>query len=283
MKRAAMISGLLVLLGVTFLGIDYAIARVRGAADTKLVESLQEKVREDAKIAPRLEAEQKRIAAGVLARKNRVEWISWALLAAFAAFVASASRLVQPAPAPEMPERLVQIAGARPGGSGRTKAAAPEEIDLTAVDEIVRREGTSEEAVIPILQAIQAHYRYLPDAAMTRVSELTGIAPSLLAGTSSFYSRFRSKPVGAHIVRVCHGTACHVAGARQITDEIRRELGLKDGEDTDASRTFTVEEVACLGCCSLAPVLMVDEHTAGRLTPATACSALEAAQEKETA
>ena len=83
------------------------------------------------------------------------------------------------------------------------------------------------------------------------------------------------------MVRVCHGTACHVAGARQITEELRRSLAIPEGADTDAARLFTVDEVACLGCCSLAPVLTVDGHTSGRLTPATACQALAPFAEKE--
>jgi NADH:ubiquinone oxidoreductase subunit E len=89
--------------------------------------------------------------------------------------------------------------------------------------------------------------------------------------------------VGKHVVRVCHGTACHVAGARQITDELRRRLDIPEGEDTDPDRMFTVDEVACLGCCSLAPVMMVDEHTAGKLTPSSAAAAVEAMEPKEPA
>jgi NADH:ubiquinone oxidoreductase subunit E len=106
---------------------------------------------------------------------------------------------------------------------------------------------------------------------------LTDITPAEVAGTSSFYGQFRRSPVGEHVVRVCHGTACHVAGARQITEELRRHLGIPEGADTDAARQFTVDEVACLGCCSLAPVLTVDGRTSGRLTPTTACDALEQA------
>jgi NADH:ubiquinone oxidoreductase subunit E len=103
---------------------------------------------------------------------------------------------------------------------------------------------------------------------------LTEITPAEIAGTSSFYSRFRRSPVGEHLVRVCHGTACHVSGARQITDELRRYLAIPEGADTDPARQFTLDEVACLGCCSLAPMIMVDGHPAGKLTPATACEAL---------
>ena len=151
----------------------------------------------------------------------------------------------------------------------------------TFVDALVQREGRGQDAAIPILQAIQAHYRYLPDEALRRVCELTDVTPAQIAGTSSFYARFRRSPVGDHVIRVCHGTACHVSGARQITEELRRHLHIPDGADTDPARRFTIDEVACLGCCSLAPVLMVDEHTAGRLTPATAAAALEVLHQPE--
>jgi len=280
LRRLAWISGTLIALCLVALAADWFVAWKSAPGDARLVEALQEKVREDASLAPQLEAEQKRIAAAVLARKARTDVVSWIAIAALGAFLISMKKLVpeQP-PLPPLPERLVRLetqsVAAKP--IPNLKPVAPE-IDLSFVDEIVKREGTTQEAAIPILQAIQAHYRYMPDAAIQRVCELTGIAPALLAGTSSFYSRFRRKPVGEHIVRVCHGTACHVAGARQITDELRRNLHIAEGEDTDPSRTFTLEEVACIGCCSLAPVLMVDEHTAGKLTPATACSALGVVQ-----
>ena len=143
------------------------------------------------------------------------------------------------------------------------------------MERIVQQQGRSKEAAIPILQAIQSHYRYLPDEALQRVCELTEITPAQIAGTSSFYAQFRRSPVGKHVVRVCHGTACHVSGARQITEELRRRLEIPDGADTDPQRMFTVDEVACLGCCSLAPVIMVDGQTVGKLTPATACEALD--------
>jgi NADH:ubiquinone oxidoreductase subunit E len=151
------------------------------------------------------------------------------------------------------------------------------------VDRIVEEEGTSQEAAIQILQAIQAHYRYLPDAALARVCELTEITPVQIAGTSSFYARFRRSQVGRHIVRVCQGTACHVSGSRQIAEELRRHLEIPEGADTDPEKMFTIDEVACLGCCSLAPVLMVDDHTVGKLTPATAGAALDVVTQKELA
>ena len=178
-------------------------------------------------------------------------------------------------------EVLTDGVSLRPSGLP-TPAVAPG-IDLSFVDALLEREGRGAEAAIPILQAIQAHYRYLPDEALRRVCEQTDVTPAQIAGTSSFYARFRRSPVGDHVVRVCHGTACHVSGARQITEELRRHLRIPDGSDTDGRRQFTIDEVACLGCCSLAPVLMVDEHTAGRLTPATAVAALDVVRETEPA
>ena len=110
----------------------------------------------------------------------------------------------------------------------------------------------------------------------------TGAAtPAQIAGTSSFYAQFRRSPVGRHVVRVCHGTACHVAGAEQITQELRRHLDIAPDADTDPRRLFTVDAVACLGCCSLAPVMMIEEDTVGRLTPASARQALDAVEPPE--
>jgi len=152
--------------------------------------------------------------------------------------------------------------------------------DRDFVDSLIDRFGRDRESAIPILQAIQAHYRYLPDEALRYVCEKTEITPAQIAGTSSFYSQFRRSPVGLHVVRVCHGTACHVAGAEQITQELRRHLEIPPGTDTDAQRLFTLDAVACVGCCSLAPVMMIEEETAGRLTPATARQALDAVAKK---
>jgi len=158
-------------------------------------------------------------------------------------------------------------------------AAAPpvseEAVDLDVVDRIVAERGTAPSATIPILQALQAHFRYLPRAALERVCQITEITPARIMGVATFYSQFRLKPVGRHVVSVCHGTACHVAGAQAITDALRRHLGLEGDEDTDRRRLFTLAEVACLGCCSLAPVMRVDDRVFGRLTPDSAPKMLE--------
>jgi NADH-quinone oxidoreductase subunit F len=140
-------------------------------------------------------------------------------------------------------------------------------IDLRIVDDIVQRAGDRPESVIPILQAIQDHYRYLPEDALRRVCEQTQITPASITGVSTFYTQFRHRPMGKHRIEICRGTACHVKGADLIDDAIRHHLQLETGQDTDASGMYTVEPVACVGCCMLAPVLKIDDATYGQLTP----------------
>jgi len=141
------------------------------------------------------------------------------------------------------------------------------DIDLHFVDAVVERIGRSADAVIPILQALQEHYRYLPREALERVCQLTQIRPSAIVGVSTFYGQFRHEPVGKHLISICHGTACHVKGAPLIHEALQRHLRIPPGQDTDPQRLFTVQKVACLGCCTLAPVIQIDGLTYGRLTP----------------
>ena len=143
------------------------------------------------------------------------------------------------------------------------------EIDLSAVDRAVERLGRTAEALIPLLQAIQKEYRYLPQEALERLCEITEISPAAVAGVSTFYSQFRHKPMGEHMVRVCVGTACHVKGAPLVLDAFHRHLAIPEGDDTDPDRRFTVQSVACMGCCTLAPVVQIDGVTYGHLTPDT--------------
>jgi NADH-quinone oxidoreductase subunit F len=141
------------------------------------------------------------------------------------------------------------------------------ELDLSYVDQTVQRLGHRREAVIPILQALQGHYRYLPREALERVCQLTEITPAAITGVSTFYSQFRHRPVGRHIISVCHGTACHVKGSGLIQEALERHLRIVNGYDTDPQGLFTIDKVACLGCCTLAPVIQIDGVTYGRLTP----------------
>jgi NADH:ubiquinone oxidoreductase subunit E len=275
------IAGVPVVACVVILLADYAVATWRAPRDDATVKNLQQQVKSDAALAAKLAAEQKRITSARRERKSRDNAVAWILIGAAGMFLAFAKRAVGQA---HWPARGSQPRPVSPGvGTRHARVRAPRDEDLRFVDDLVASQGRSKENAITLLQAIQKHYRYLPDEAIRRLSELTEITPAQFAGTSSFYAQFRRTPAGKHTVRVCHGTACHVAGARQVTEELRRYLAIPDGADTDPSRMFTVDEVACLGCCSLAPVLMVDGHTAGRLTPASAGAALAHVEETEMA
>lgn len=120
--------------------------------------------------------------------------------------------------------------------------------------------------LIPLLQAAQDGFGYIPSPAIERISQVTGIPSAEIYGVITFYKQFRLKPLGRHLIRLCKGTACHVVGAETIAQTVEDELDIPPDETTgDGLFTFTV--VACLGCCSLAPVLMIDEQTYGRMTP----------------
>jgi len=141
--------------------------------------------------------------------------------------------------------------------------------DLTIVDQLVEKLGHEPHATIPILQAIQQRFGYLPQTALERVCEITEITPARIAGVSTFYTQFRHRPVGKHIIRICHGTACHVKGSGPVHEAIARHLGIPDHDDTDADKMFTLQKVACLGCCTLAPVVQIDRVTYGHMTADT--------------
>ncbi len=270
---------------------DYAAARLSVSPDAERLADLQKQTEADASFAPKLSAEQDRITRVRQARKERDDALSVLLIGAVSAFFAGSKWLIAlEGSRPAVTVIPLASVRARPPSPSvvdekptEGAPAIPPEIDLTFVDRVVEKQGRSREAAILILQAIQSHYRYLPDEALKRVCELTEVTPAQIAGTSSFYAQFRRSPVGENVVRVCHGTACHVAGARQITEELRRQLRIPDGADTDPERMFTLDEVACLGCCSLAPVLMVNEHAAGRLTPLTAMDALNSVHQAQPA
>jgi NADH-quinone oxidoreductase subunit F len=167
---------------------------------------------------------------------------------------ASAGRAAAGADAPDHGPAVSQT------GVGSTR-------DLDVVEQIVARIGRGPEAAIPILQELQAHYGWLPQEALRRVCEITEITPAQIIGVASFYDMFRFAPAGRHRVRVCHGTACHVAGAERVEEALRRHLAIPEGVDTDAQGQFTIERVACVGTCTLAPTVCIGEQTFGYNTP----------------
>lgn len=135
-------------------------------------------------------------------------------------------------------------------------------IDLV-IDKYLGRKG----ALIPLLQELQKIDRFLSKDAMRYLSEKTGIGLAKIYGVATFYSMFRLIPQGKHLIRVCKGTACHVSNANSIFNAVVDELKLEENKDTTKDGLFTIMEVACLGCCSLAPVIMINDNTYGKLTP----------------
>ncbi len=137
--------------------------------------------------------------------------------------------------------------------------------DLSLLDSLIQKYKGKKGNMIPLLQGAQELYGYIPVAAFEKISADCGLPLSDMYGVATFYAQFRLKPVGRHIIKVCHGTACHVQQATEITEAIEEALKIRDGETT-ADRFYTLESVACLGCCSLAPVMMIGEQTYGKLT-----------------
>jgi NADH-quinone oxidoreductase subunit E len=150
------------------------------------------------------------------------------------------------------------------------------------VCQIIERHGRSPARLIPILQAVQDEYRYLPQEVLTFIASALDVPPARVFGVATFYAHFALEPKGKHVVRLCDGTACHVKGSIPILEEIRKTLKMRDKQKTTEDMLFTVETVACLGACGLAPVVVVNEDVHGQMTPANAKKIVEdtAAQEK---
>lgn len=152
-------------------------------------------------------------------------------------------------------------------GNSNAQVAGGGSIDTAMVDRLVAEKGKAREQLIPLLQGIQHHFHYLPVEALERLSRLTGIKAADIAAVAGFYDQFRTRPAGQHRVKVCVGTACHVKGSPSVYDAFREQLHISGDEDTDKDGLFTVEQVACLGCCQLAPAVMIDDITYGFVTP----------------
>jgi len=154
----------------------------------------------------------------------------------------------------------------------------------TKTDAIIDRIGRARNKVIPLLQAIQGEFNYLPAEALERVYEKTEIDRAQLISVSTFYSQFRHIPFGKHLIKVCNGTACHVKGASNVYDSFRRVLKMEGEQITTADQRFSIEKITCLGCCTLAPVVQIDEKIYGHVLPGKVDEVIEdfiALQEKQ--
>ncbi|WP_300524256.1 NADH-quinone oxidoreductase subunit NuoE [Aminiphilus sp.] len=160
-----------------------------------------------------------------------------------------------------------------------TTAASVEAGTAAQLDLIVERHRGKRGNTIPLLAEIQKELGYLPEEAIRYVSSKLDIPAAELFGVATFYAMFRLQPEGRYVVRLCRGTACHVQGSLLIGEQLQRYLHVKEGETTEDG-LFTLQFVACLGCCSLAPVMMVGDEVHGRLTPEKAVDVLEAYRTK---
>ncbi len=155
-----------------------------------------------------------------------------------------------------------------------------EKVDLSLLDPLIEKYKNKAGITIPVLQGAQDIYGYIPREVFLKLSDELGLELSELYGVATFYAQFRLSPVGKHIIKVCHGTACHVQDAGTITDALKEALKVEDGETT-GDGIFTLESVACLGCCSLAPVMMIGDETYGKLTGNEAVKVIKEIRLKE--
>ena len=152
--------------------------------------------------------------------------------------------------------------------------------DLTLLDDVMNKYASVPGSLITILQKAQDIYGYLPLDVMYYIGEKTGNSPAKVMGVATFYTQFRTTPVGKNLIMLCQGTACHVNGAERILKAICEELNIPDGGTTEDG-LFSLKTVACLGCCSLSPVMMINEDTYGSLTPEKTVAILREIREKE--
>lgn len=140
-----------------------------------------------------------------------------------------------------------------------------QELDFSRVDEIIEQTPNKKGALIPVLQKVQKVYGYVPEESIERIADGLHVYPADVYGVLTFYSQFKLKPRGEYIVRVCAGTACHVKGSARIAEDLVTKLHVAVG-DTTEDRKFTLETVACVGACALAPVVIVNEDVHAKMT-----------------
>lgn len=143
--------------------------------------------------------------------------------------------------------------------------------DFSLLDDVLAKYGDTPGSLITVLQQAQDIYGFLPIDVMYYVAEKLDVPPAKVMGVATFYTQFRMEPIGKYLIMLCQGTACHVNGAQLIEEALTEELGITNGETTPDG-LFTLENVACLGCCSLSPAMMINGNVYGTLTPDSARS-----------
>ena len=153
---------------------------------------------------------------------------------------------------------------------------------LVEVEQILARHDYQRAELIGVLQEIQELYHYLPEDALNYVAMAIGISPTTVFGVATFYAQFSMEPKGKYLVRVCDGTACHVKNSQKVYDALLKKFKLRDGKATTADGLFTLETVACLGACGIAPVMVVNEIVHPQITPEAAEIIVDTLLERET-
>lgn len=144
------------------------------------------------------------------------------------------------------------------------------------VCQILERHKNDPAKLIPILQAVQEEYRYLPEEVLAYVATVLGLPPARVYGVATFYAQFALEPKGQYVIRLCDGTACHVKGSAGILEALRERLGLSEERSTTPDMLFTLETVSCLGACGLSPVMVINEEVYGQVTPERAVALVDA-------
>ncbi len=152
--------------------------------------------------------------------------------------------------------------------------------DFSLLQATLDKYAGQEGSLISILQSAQDIYGYLPKDVMYYIAEKVGVTPAEVVGVATFYAQFRLTPIGKYLIMSCQGTACHVNASERVSAAIANYLGIQHGQTTEDG-LFTLEHVACLGCCSLAPVIMINGEAYGNLTPDKAVKILEDIRKKE--
>lgn len=162
------------------------------------------------------------------------------------------------------------------------KKQQEEEIDLTRACELAEEEYGTQGPVIRVLQKVQAEYGFIPPEFLPEMSEILEVPLARIYGALTFYSQFYTAPRGKYILKVCVGTACHVQGSKDILDRLKADLGVGSGETTE-DMVFTLEPVACIGSCGLAPLCLINTETAAHVTPAQMADKVQAIADRESA
>lgn len=154
--------------------------------------------------------------------------------------------------------------GLRFGRTAKEKEMQDTKDTASRVNAIIERIGRTPDMLVPVLQAAQEEFKYLPEDVMMCIAQGLDVSPAKVYGVATFYAHFTLEPKGRHIIRCCDGTACHVKGSMAIMDAIRNHLGLKPTQKSTADGNFSLEIVSCLGACGLAPVVVLDEKVHGQ-------------------